>query len=182
MFLRVSVSQPDVVWGSSWSLLESWLYLVQNSNHAKVPTCEIILRCSEKAARWRLGLLLISPGSPPALGAVGPVLHCKLGWGKKSTNFVHQTYFIINKLYSGLQNFWLPGCEKMEREWENEGEIERKWGNGERFTLFISSFSLYFLPLYPFPDKKLSHFVAKFKIRDFCRECHKRINIRAMRK
>ena len=31
----------------------------------------------------------------------------------------------------------------------------RKWrGNGERFTLYISSFSLYFLPVYPFPMSK----------------------------
>ena len=29
--------------------------------------------------------------------------------------------------------------------------MERKWGNGERLTLYISSFSLYFLPLSPFP-------------------------------
>ena len=132
-FEAVSVSQPDVGWGSSWSLLdqESWLYLVQNSNHAKVPTCEIILRCSEKAARWRLGLLLISPGSPPALGAVGPVLHCKLGWEKKSTNFVHQTYFIINHI-QGCKTF---GClaaikwrenEKMKRKLRENEEMEKE--------------------------------------------------------
>ena len=44
-----------------------------------------------------------------------------------------------------------PGCEEMEREWGNEEEMERKWGNGERLTFYISSFSLYFLPLSPFP-------------------------------
>ena len=44
-----------------------------------------------------------------------------------------------------------PGCEEMEREWGNEEEMERKWGNGERLTLYIYSFSLYFLPLSPFP-------------------------------
>ena len=38
---------------------------------------------------------------------------------------------------------------------ENE-EIMRKWrGNGERITLHIYSFSLYFLPLYQFPISKL---------------------------
>ena len=31
----------------------------------------------------------------------------------------------------GLHNLWQPGCEKMERELENEEEMERKWGNGE---------------------------------------------------
>ena len=41
------------------------------------------------------------------------------------------------------------------------GERMRKWGIGESFTLYISSFSLYFLPLYPFPDQKLSHFFPK---------------------
>ena len=61
-----------------------------------------------------------------------------------------------------------PGCEEMEKEWGNERiwreneeikeEMEREWENGERFTLYISSFSLYFLPLYPFPITK---FVAK---------------------
>ena len=39
----------------------------------------------------------------------------------------------------------LSGYEKMERE----------WGNGERFTLYISSFSLYFLPLYLFSKLKI---------------------------
>ena len=54
-----------------------------------------------------------------------------------------------------------PGCEKMEREWENEEEMEREWGNGERFTLYISSFSLYFLLLYPFPISKIVSFCRK---------------------
>ena len=39
---------------------------------------------------------------------------------------------------------WQPGCEKMEREWENEEELEREWGNGKRFTLYISSPSFHF--------------------------------------
>ena len=80
----------------------------------------------------------------------------------------------------------------MEREWENEEEIEIEWGNGDEkdrelgngeiFTLYISSFSFYFIPLYPFLDQKLSHFVAKCLIRHFCCECYKQLNISAMRK
>ena len=54
-------------------------------------------------------------------------------------------------------------------------KLERQWGNGKRFTLYTSSFSLYFLPLYPFSIWKLSHFVAKCWIRHFCRECHKKL-------
>ena len=56
---------------------------------------------------------------------------------------------------------WQPGCGKMEREWENEEEMERGWGNGEGFTLYISSFSLYFLPLYPFSISKIVSFCRK---------------------
>ena len=37
---------------------------------------------------------------------------------------------------------WQPGCGKMERDRENEEEMEREWGNGKRFTLNISSFSV----------------------------------------
>ena len=64
-----------------------------------------------------------------------------------------------------------PGCEKMERECENEEEmeiewgngeeIEREWGNGKRFTLFMFSIFLYFLPLYPFPISKIVSFSRK---------------------
>ena len=43
------------------------------------------------------------------------------------------------------------GFEEMEREWGNQEEMEREWGNGKRFTLYISSFSLYFRPPYSFP-------------------------------
>ena len=39
--------------------------------------------------------------------------------------------------------------------------MEKEWGNGERFTLYISSFSLYFLPLYPFPVSKIVSFCRK---------------------
>ena len=47
---------------------------------------------------------------------------------------------------------WLP---------EN-GEWMRKWrGNGERITLYISSFNLYFLPLCPFPISKIVSFCRK---------------------
>ena len=38
--------------------------------------------------------------------------------------------------------------------------MEREWGNGERFILYISSISLYFLPLYPFPISKASKLQA----------------------
>ena len=89
-----------------------------------------------------------------------------------------------------------PGCEEMEREWGNEEEMEiewgnkeemeREWGNGEEMerdllstfphSLFISSPSIHFL------YQNLSHFVPKCQIRLFCRECHKKLNIRAMRK
>ena len=44
--------------------------------------------------------------------------------------------------------------------WENGEEMEREWGNGERFTLYISSISLYFLPLYSFPISKVSKLQA----------------------
>ena len=71
--------------------------------------------------------------------------------------------------------------EKMEREWENE-ERMRKWrGNEERFALYISSFSLHSLSIH-FLCQKLSHLVAKCWIRHFCRECHKKLIIRAVRK
>ena len=78
---------------------------------------------------------------------------------------------------------WHPGYEQMGREWENEEkmkkrriwreneEMEREWGNGmrewrkgDRFTLNISSFSLYFLPLYPFPISKVVKFCRKMLI------------------
>ena len=54
-----------------------------------------------------------------------------------------------------------PGCEKMERECENVDEIEREWGNGRRFTLYIFSFYLYFLPLYPFLITEIVSFCRK---------------------
>ena len=47
--------------------------------------------------------------------------------------------------------------EKMKRKWRENEEMERECG----FTLYISSFSLNFLPLYQFLCEKLSHFVTK---------------------
>ena len=51
---------------------------------------------------------------------------------------------------TGLHNLLHP-CTRDAREkrlgkWRENEEMEGKWGNGERFTLYISSFSLYFLP------------------------------------
>ena len=43
---------------------------------------------------------------------------------------------------------WRGNGERM-RKWRGNGERMRKWR--ERFTLKISSFSVYFLPTYPFP-------------------------------
>ena len=46
--------------------------------------------------------------------------------------------------------------------------MERVWGNGGRFTLCISSFSLYFPPLYPFPlYQKLYYFSQNVKYDTF---------------
>ena len=39
--------------------------------------------------------------------------------------------------------------------------MEREWGNRERFILYISSFSLHFLPLYSFPISKIVKFCRK---------------------
>ena len=39
--------------------------------------------------------------------------------------------------------------------------MEREWGNGEILFLYIFSFSLYFLPLYPFPKSKIVSFCRK---------------------
>ena len=63
---------------------------------------------------------------------------------------------------------WQLGCEKnvrenekMEREWRENEEMVREGGNGERFFFYISSFSLDFLPLYPFPISKIVSFCRK---------------------
>ena len=86
------------------------------------------------------------------------------------------TTFFVCYQSSGLHNVWQPGSGKMEREWENEVEMERKWGNGQRMRKWreIYLFSSYFLSLYPFPDQKLSIFVTKCYIRHSCRKCHKK--------
>ena len=45
---------------------------------------------------------------------------------------------------------------------QENGERVQKWrGNGERFTLYIPSFSLYFFPLYPFPLSNIDTFCRK---------------------
>ena len=67
-------------------------------------------------------------------------------WQTKATFFANPIIRAA-RIVAALQ----PGCEEMEREWGNEEEMERKWGNRERLTLYISSFSHYFLPLSPFP-------------------------------
>ena len=46
---------------------------------------------------------------------------------------------------------WQPGCEKMEREWDNEEEIEREWGNGERMRKWREIYSPYFIIFSLFP-------------------------------
>ena len=40
---------------------------------------------------------------------------------------------------------WQPGCEKMEREWENEEEMERERGNGDEMERDLLSTFPYFL-------------------------------------
>ena len=86
--------------------------------------------------------------------------------------YVHFSSIALVFVFSIVQNWtelvviipYLRGpspFNKMEREWENEEEMERECGNGGRFTLYISSFSLYFLPPYQFLCDKFSHFVSK---------------------
>ena len=64
---------------------------------------------------------------------------------------LHQIYTV-----PGLHKLWQPGSlaarklrenDKMKRKWRKNEEMETEWGNGEWFTLYISSFSLYYLPL-----------------------------------
>ena len=53
--------------------------------------------------------------------------------------------------------------EKMKRKWRENEEMRKKWRENEekeRLTFYISSFSLHFLPLSPFPTSIFSHFVA----------------------
>ena len=59
-------------------------------------------------------------------------------------------------LASGLRG----NGERMRKWWENE-EMEREWGNEERLTLCISSFSIHFFPLSPFPTSKFVTFYCK---------------------
>ena len=72
---------------------------------------------------------------------------------------LHSFVFCLSFFCPGLHRLWQPGCEKMEREWENEEEMEKYWENSlSTFPhfLFIFSFSIHFL------CKKLSDFVAKW--------------------
>ena len=80
--------------------------------------------------------------------------------------YVHFSSIALVFVFSIVQNWtelvviipYLRGpspFKKMEREWENEEEMEREWGSGEKFTFYISSFSLSFLPLYPFSTSKI---------------------------
>ena len=49
----------------------------------------------------------------------------------------------------------------MERKWTENEKMEKEQGNGERFILYISSFSLFFLPFYPFPKSTIVSFCCK---------------------
>ena len=64
-----------------------------------------------------------------------------------------------------LSIFLQPGCDKMEKKWGNEEEMERD--SLSTFPQFL--FLIYFL------YQKLSHFVAKCWKRHFNRECHKKL-------
>ena len=73
-------------------------------------------------------------------------------------NWSSSQFLMVQCKVAQLVAVWQPGCEKMEREWENEEEMEGKWGNRGIHSLhflFISSLSIHIL------YKKLSHFVAK---------------------
>ena len=52
-------------------------------------------------------------------------------------------------------------CILASRMQENGENMRKLRGNGERFTLYISSFSLYFLPLYPFPISKNCYILSQ---------------------
>ena len=58
----------------------------------------------------------------------------------------------------------------MEREWGSGEQMERKWVNGERFTFHISSLSLYFLPLYPFPISNIARIANAVQVATFYSE------------
>ena len=61
---------------------------------------------------------------------------------------------------TGLRNPLEP-WSRAARKWKENEEMGRERGNGERFTLYISSFYIYFLPLYPFPISKNVTFCGK---------------------
>ena len=71
-------------------------------------------------------------------------------------NMIRLCYMIC----TGLHNLLHP-CIRDTRKWRENEKMKREWGNGERFTLYISSGSLYFLPLFPFPISKIVSFCHK---------------------
>ena len=74
---------------------------------------------------------------------------------KSRSRYLHDRAAIVVPAW-----LWENGerMRKLKGNWE---EMEREWGNGEGFTLYISSFSLYFLPFYPFPITKIVSFCLK---------------------
>ena len=94
--------------------------------------------------------------------AIHSIRSINTNWSISDTNVDYIcTNSSTNSTVAQLVAAWQPGCEKMEREWENKEEMEREWGNGERFILYMFSFFLYFLPLYPFPISKIVSFCRK---------------------
>ena len=87
---------------------------------------------------------------------------------KKGVTVFSQTWDTLKvkiTLYctTGLHKLWQP-CSRAARKWKENEEMKRKWREHEemkgmwreneemeRSTLHISSFSLYFPPLYPYP-------------------------------
>ena len=45
---------------------------------------------------------------------------------------IHFTAFLVLQRFAQIVAAWQSGGEKMQREWENEVEMEREWGNGEK--------------------------------------------------
>ena len=66
--------------------------------------------------------------------------------------------------------------------WRENEELERELGNGERFTLYISSFSVYFHPLYPFLRPKFVTFCRKMLNTALLSLMSQKLNKRAMKK
>ena len=99
----------------------------------------------------------------PVRCTTSTVKGCRLYFAKQSLG-IHQGCTNRGILAAGLR--------------EN-GERMRKWrGNGERSTLYISSFSLYFLPLYPFPISKNVTFCRKMLYTALLSRMSQKLNIR----